>query len=297
MTTQPVNESGIPDAKLAGPVLWWRTAREVALIAICVVTPFLAVFWVRSLEHDVCARVLAVDQDGTAHVDYWWEGRRYHKSLVSNNTFKPTGKATIALHFVGSPENAVRGDGNYGPYVLIVFLVGSGPAVAVFRLIGNGKVAPFWSRIVASVKAILDLVIRRLGREPTDKARALLCAAVAFVCMGTLNTVRHARRPGGSPDRLGRAFLAAVRERDLNKAAWLVAYDQRYAFMTDAPSWVLRDFEIIEASEDTIRFRHVSEADGKPAAGESVLPIIQNPAADSGYWIGHVSVPVNESRQ
>jgi hypothetical protein len=297
MTTHPANNPGIPETKFAGQVPWWHTAWQAALIALWVVTPLLVAFWCESHERHVCARVLAIDQDGAANVEYWWEGRRYSKSLASDHTFKPAGKATIGLYFVGSPENAVRDDGAYGPYVLITFLVVGGFVAIVFRVTGSGKAAPFWSRIVPSVKAILDLVIRRLGRKPTAKARVFLCAAVAFVCMGTLNTVRHARRPGRSPDRLGRAFLAAVHERDLNKAAWLVAYDQRYDFMSDAPLWVLRDYEIIEVSEDTIRFRHVSDVNGKPTAGESALPIIQNPAAYSGYWIGHVSVPVSKTLQ
>jgi hypothetical protein len=106
--------------------------------------------------------------------------------------------------------------------------------------------------------------------------------------MGVLNVWRDARHPRSHPERLANTFLAAIHNRDLNKAAYLVTYDDRYAFLSDSPSWILLDYDLIEAREDAIRYRHTSEVDGRRVSGESFLPVVRN---GDRYWIGHIVLP------
>jgi len=275
------------EKRVARSALGWHVARDFAILAVFFTVPFFAALQGGSLEHQVCARVLAIE-DGKARVDYWWGGRLYTKTFASDNSFKPAGKATVSLHFVGAPENAVRGYGGHAPYtilgnilVILPFFLAGGFVMAVWRFIGKQRVA------TAAVEA-LDFLIRRFGKKPTPKMRLILCAAIAFIIMGTLNSLLQARQPRSNPHRLANAFLTAVSDRDLNKAAYLVAYENRYAFVTDSPSWVLLEYDVLDVREDTIRYRHSSEIEGRRLALESILPVVRS---GGQYWIGPDSVP------
>jgi hypothetical protein len=292
MTGMPASHSAHskfpPDPKQAAFGISWRTAGQIALVAVCFTLPFLAASWGGSLEHNVCARVLAIDEDGTARVDYWWDRNHYTKSIASDETFKPAGQATVSLYFVGSPEDAIRGHGGGGPYTTLGILCYAVPFLLVAGLVMAGCRSLLFQRVIPAVKAALDFVICRWGKEPTDRARVLLFAAIAVICMGTLNVLLEAKRPRSRPDRLARAFLAAVHDGRMNKAAYLVDYDDRYAFVTDSPSWVLLDYKILEAKQDLIRYQHTSEVGGRRIVGESMLPVVN---VGDRYWVGHLSLP------
>jgi hypothetical protein len=276
-----------PEPKLAGPALWWRAARDVVLLVVFVAAPFYVASLGASFEHNVCGRVIAI-QGGQAEVEYWWNGRSYKTSLPADDTLKPPGQATVSLYFVGSPGTAARGRNGHAPYTalgilstVVPFFIAGMLVMAVWQRVWGRRIAP-------AATQVLDLVIRRFGKEPSPKTRALSFAAISVVCMGSLNSYWQSHQPRNSPDQLARAFLAAVHDRNLNQAAYLVAYDERYEFLGVVRSWVLVDYEVLEVTNDTIRYRYTKEVAGRRTSGESELPVVHN---YGGYWIGRVMPP------